>query len=179
MYTLHSNIHSWSGNGQQNANNLKLLQFKCMTEKTSNKGTLTQSHPLKQIHTIALQVQQLKLLLGTSVSRLIPESHGVDYVPLSKSTSMWSSHSVPAGRVPPPVLKSECLNCSVHLSPIHHILPSFRFTSSKPIKELKMHQEFVVVFSLVCYIDTSAQLWQIWFYNLQKKSKRWQVRGKV
>jgi len=45
-----------------------------MTEKTSNKGTLTQSHPHKQIHTIALQVQQLKLLLGTSVSRLIPES---------------------------------------------------------------------------------------------------------
>lgn len=91
---------------------------------------------------------------------------------------MWSSHSVPAGRVPPPVLKSECLNCSVHLCPIHHSLPSFRFTSSKQIKELKMHQEFVVVFSLVCYTDTSAQLWQIWFYYLQKKSKRGPVREK-
>lgn len=62
------------GQWTTNTNNLKLLQFKCMTEKTSNKGTFTQSHPLKQIHTIALQVQQLKLLLGTSVSRLIPES---------------------------------------------------------------------------------------------------------
>lgn len=80
MYTLHSNIHSRSGNRRQknkkktNTNNLKLLQFKCVTEKTSDKGTLTQSHPLKQIHTMALQVQQLKRLLGTSVSRLIPES---------------------------------------------------------------------------------------------------------
>lgn len=145
MYTLHSNIHSWSGNGQQHTNNLKLLQFNSsawLKKKTSGKGTLTQSHPLKQIHTIALQVQELKLLLGTSVSCQIPESHGVDYVPLSKSTSMWSSHSVPAGRVPPPVLKSECLNGSVQLSPIHHSLLRFRCTSSKPTKSLKCTNGF-------------------------------------
>lgn len=37
--------HSWSGIGQHNTNNLKLLQFKCMTGTTSEKGTRTQSHP--------------------------------------------------------------------------------------------------------------------------------------
>lgn len=38
-------------------------------------------------------------------------------------------------------------------------------------QKLKMHQGFVVVISIVCYNDTSAQLWHIWFYNLRKRGR--------